>query len=432
MAAGARRTDPLCREIVRALPERPFGIEFWDGGRVPATSDGGPTLVFRSPDAIASVLRAPGEVGLGRAYVRGEIDVDDIDCVIALLGRWEAPPIGLAARGRLLAAALRATGIRRPPPLPAAELRPPRRLHTLRRDSEAVRHHYDVSNDFFALFLDDTMTYSCALFEEGTETLEDAQDAKLEVICTKLDLQPGQRVLDIGCGWGSFAIHAAREHGVRVVGVTVSPPQAELARERVREAGLSDQVEIRVQDYRQIPDRDFDAVVSIGMVEHVGERNIDEYAGVISRVLSPAGRVLNHGIVRLPWLGGKGFKGGEFSRRYVFPDGELLNVSRTLAALERAGLETLHVEDLHMDYAETLRHWTQRLDERLDEAERIVGPERMRVWRLYLRAARNGFETGQIAVYQLLCSRPLTEPAASHPTGGRHGEARRRVPTAAA
>jgi cyclopropane fatty-acyl-phospholipid synthase-like methyltransferase len=278
----------------------------------------------------------------------------------------------------------------------------------------------------------DTMTYSCALFEEGTETLQEAQEAKLELICTKLELEPGQRVLDIGCGWGSFAIHAAREHGVSVVGVTVSPPQAELARQRVRDAGLEDRVEIRVQDYREIQDEGFDAVVSIGMVEHVGEQNIDEYARVISRVLAPGGKVLNHGIVHLPWLGGKGHQGGEFSRRYVFPDGELLNLSRTLAAFESAGFETLHVEDLHTDYAETLRHWTQRLDERLEEAERLVGPERLRVWRLYLRSARNGFETAQIAIYQVLCSRPLTEPAASHPTGARHGEARRRVPTAAA
>src|SRR5262245_61363057 len=429
---SAQRSDALCREIARALPDRPFGLEFWDGGRVLPSNGAAPTIRFRSPDAIASVLAAPGEVGLGRAYVRGEIDVDDLDGVLALLGRWVPPPLSLATKARLLAAGVRATGIRKPPPPPAAELKPPRRMHTLRRDSEAVRHHYDVSNDFFRLFLDPTMTYSCALFEEGTETLEEAQGAKLELICTKLDLQPGQRVLDIGCGWGSFSIHAAREHGVEVVGVTVSPPQAELARQRVRDAGLEDRVEIRVQDYREIPDRDFDAVVSIGMVEHVGEQNIDEYAAVISRVLAPGGKVLNHGIVHLSWLNGKGYGGGEFSRRYVFPDGELLNLSRTLAAFEASGFETLHVEDLHMDYAETLRHWTQNFDENLEEAERVVGPERTRVWRLYLRTARNGFETGQIAVYQVLCSRHLTEPAASHPTGERHGEARRRVPTAAA
>jgi cyclopropane-fatty-acyl-phospholipid synthase len=427
----APRTARLCREIEQALPHRPFAIEFWDGGRVPPSNGAGPTLRFRSPRALAHVLRSPGQLGLGRAYVCGDIDTDDLDGVISLIGRWEAPPIGAAARARLAAAAIRAAGLRKPPPPPRAELRPRGRLHTLRRDRAAVRHHYDVSNEFFALFLDDSMTYSCALFEEGTETLEQAQEAKLELICRKLELEPGQRVLDIGCGWGSYAIHAAREHGVSVLGVTLSELQAELATERVRDAGLADRVEIRVQDYRELDGR-FDAVVSIGMVEHVGEANIDEYARVIMRVLEPDGAVLNHGIIRVPPEEGGVHRGGAFSNRYVFPDGELLNLSRMLAAFERAGFETLHVENLHTDYAETLRHWTRRLDENLDEAERLAGPERVRVWRLYLRAARNGFETGQTAVYQMLCSRPLTEPPASEPPGARRGEARRRVPTPAA
>jgi len=429
MSAG---TAPLCREIRRALPDRPFAIEFWDGGRVPPSNGAGPTLRFRSPRAIAHVLRSPGQLGLGRAYVDGDIETDDLDGVISLIGRWEAPPIGPAARARLAAAALRAAGVHRPPPPPAAELRPGGRLHTLRRDAAAVRHHYDVSNEFFALFLDETMTYSCALFEEGTETLEEAQEAKLELICRKLDLEAGQRVLDIGCGWGSFAIHAAREHGVSVVAITLSEPQARLAAERVEAAGLGDRVEIRVQDYRALGSERFDAVVSIGMVEHVGETNIDDYARVIARVLEPDGAVLNHGIVRVPPQTSGVHRGGAFSNRYVFPDGELLNLSRMLAGFERAGFETLHVEDLHTDYAETLRHWITRFDERLEEAERLAGPERVRVWRLYLRAARNGFETGQTAVYQMLCSRPLTEPPAATPTGARHPAARRRVPTPAA
>jgi cyclopropane-fatty-acyl-phospholipid synthase len=430
MGMPARRTDRLCREIEQALPDRPFAIEFWDGGRVPPSNGAGPTLRFRSPRSIAHVLRSPGQLGLGRAYVYGDIDTDDLDGVISLMGRWEAPPIGPGARARLAAAAIRAAGLRKPPRPPRAELRPRGRLHTLRRDRAAVRHHYDVSNEFFALFLDDSMTYSCALFEEGAETLEQAQEAKLELICRKLGLESGQRVLDIGCGWGSYALHAAREHGVSVLGVTLSEPQAELATARVREAGLGDRVEIRVQDYREIDGR-FDAVVSIGMVEHVGETNIDEYARVIMRVLEPDGAVLNHGIIRVPPEQDGVHRGGAFSNRYVFPDGELLNLSRMLAAFERAGFETLHVENLHTDYAETLRHWTRRLDENLDEAERLAGSERVRVWRLYLRAARNGFETGQTAVYQMLCSRPLTEPPSSEPTGARRGEARRRVPTPA-
>ena len=428
---AAKRTAPLCREIERALPDRPFAIEFWDGGRVKPTNGAGPTLRFRTPRAIAHVLRSPGQLGLGRAYVYGDIETDDLDGVIALIGRWHAPPLGAATRARLLAAAIRAAGVHRPPPPPAAELRPRGRKHTRGRDAEAVRHHYDVSNEFFALFLDESMTYSCALFERGTETLEEAQEAKLELICTKLGLQPGQRVLDIGCGWGSFAIHAAREHGVSVRGITLSPPQAELARERVREAGLEDRVEIKVQDYRALGAERFDAVVSIGMVEHVGEPQVDEYAREIARVLEPDGAVLNHGIVRLAAQESGAHVGGEFSNRYVFPDGELLNLSRMQAAFERAGLETVHIEDLHTDYAETLRHWITRLDDNLDEAERLAGPERLRVWRLYLRAARNSFEVGDNAVYQMLCTRPLTEPASSMPTGARREPARRRVPTPA-
>jgi cyclopropane-fatty-acyl-phospholipid synthase len=328
----------------------------------------------------------------------------------------------------MAASALRAAGLHRLPPPPAAELKPSRRRHTKRRDAAAVRHHYDVSNDFFALFLDESMTYSCALFEEGTETLEDAQRAKLELICRKLELAPGMRLLDIGCGWGSLAIHAAREHGASVWGITLSEPQAELATARAQEAGVGDRVEIRVMDYRDLREERFDAIASIGMVEHVGLAQIDEYAARIAQVLEPGGRVLNHGITRIPFESDGAHIGGSFSNRYVFPDGELLNVWRMVQAFERAGFEPLNVEDLHTDYAETLRHWTVRFDEHITEAEELAGTERVRVWRLYLRAARNAFETAQNAVIQLLCSAPLTEGPSPTPTGKRHDAARRRVP----
>jgi cyclopropane-fatty-acyl-phospholipid synthase len=420
-------SEQLRRRIERAFPERPFALRFWDGGEVPATRPGA-TLTFRSPRALGHILRAPGELGLGRAYVTGEVDVDDLDGIVALLGRWEAPKLGPRTRVGLGLAAIRAAGLQRPPKPPAAELKPGRAKHSKRSDARAVRHHYDVSNEFFALFLDESMTYSCALFEEGTETLEEAQAAKLELICQKLELKEGQRMLDIGCGWGSLGIHAAREHGASVLGITLSPPQAELATERAREAGVGDQVEFRVLDYRDLGDEKFDAVASIGMVEHVGESQIDEYARQIADVLAPGGRVLNHGIVHIAATSTGSHRGGEFSLRYVFPDGELLNLSRMIQAFERAGFEALHVEDLHSDYAETLRHWLQRFEQRLDEAERLAGPERTRVWQLYLRAARNGFETGNNAVYQLLCSSPLTEPSSSSPTGLQHSAARGRVP----
>ncbi|MGZ5325662.1 MAG: class I SAM-dependent methyltransferase [Solirubrobacterales bacterium] len=397
-------TAPLRKAIESSLPERPFTLEFWDGSRVPATADGGPTISFRSPDAIRRMIANPGELGLGRAYVTGEIDVDDLDKIIGLLGRWKAPPMGPLVKGRIGVAALRAAGLKRPPPPPAAELQPDRKRHTKQRDSEAVRHHYDVSNDFFALFLDESMTYSCALFADGAETLEDAQFAKLDLVCRKLELGPGVRVLDIGSGWGSFGIHAAREHGAEVVGITLSPPQAELANQRAAEAGVGEKTEFRVQDYRDLGEERFDAISSIGMIEHVGDPRMEEYASVIERALVPDGKVLNHGIT---WTAPEVHIGSDFSERYVFPDGEVPPLSRVVVAFERAGLEPLHIENLHRDYGETLRHWIERLDQNLEQAERLAGPERVRVWRLYLRAARNGFDTGRNSVFQTLLSRPL-------------------------
>ncbi len=398
------RTGRLRREIGSALPERPFAVRFWDGTELPATSGNGraPTFSVRSPQAIAHVLRAPGQLGLGRAYVSGLLEPDDLDGVVRLLDAWKPPPLDAATRARLALAAVSATGLTRPPPAPATELRLRGRRHTRARDRRAVRHHYDVSNDFFALFLDASMTYSCAIFSRGATTLEEAQEAKLELVCQKLGLREGERVLDVGCGWGSFATHAATRHGARVVGITMSEPQASLARRRAAEAGVGERVEIRVMDYRDLSDGPFDAIASIGMVEHVGEEQIDVYARRLAALLGPGGRLLNHGIARLRPGDGKA---GPFSDRYVFPDGLPTHLSRSQAALERAGFVTEHVEGFAADYAETLGHWIRRLDEHADEAVRLAGTERTRVWRLYLRAARNGFENGFTSIYQTLCRR---------------------------
>jgi cyclopropane-fatty-acyl-phospholipid synthase len=393
-------TEPLLKEIERAFPERPFTIELWDGSKVPSTNGGGPTFRARSKDALAYAVAAPGQLGLGRAYVAGAIEVDDMDAVIGVLNDWQPPPVGAAAKARLIAAALRAAGVRRPPPAPKAEIHLRGRKHTSERDREAVRHHYDVGNEFFSLFLDESMTYSCAIFSRGATTLEEAQETKLDLVCTKLALQEGERVLDVGCGWGSFVMHAASRYGVEAVGITLSEPQAELARRRVDEAGLGDRIEIRVQDYRELAGESFDAVASIGMVEHVGEAQIDRYAEQLASMLRPGGRLLNHGISRLRH---GNVEGGAFSERYVFPDGETLHVSRVILALERAGFIARHVEEFGADYAETLRHWIANLDANLERAEQIAGPERLRVWRLYLRAARNGFEIDFTSVYQVLC-----------------------------
>ena len=397
------RTGPFRSELERALPARPFAVDFWDGSRLPSTNGGGPVFHVRSPAALGHALRAPGQLGIGRAYVSGEIEVDDLDAVIELLDRWEPPPLDRAERARLALAAVRAAGVQRPPPPPTAELRPQGQRHSPERDARAVRHHYNLPTEFFRLFLGDSLTYSCAIFSRGATTLEEAQEAKLELVCTKLGLEPGQRVLDVGCGWGSFAIHAAERHGVEVVGITLSEPQAAEAQRRVRERGLDDRVEIRVADYRTLEPASFDAIASIGMVEHVGSNQIDVYARRLAAVLRPGGRLLNHGIARVR-VGDP--EAGPFSERYVFPDAAPLHLSRIVLALERAGLRTDHVEGFPADYAETLSHWSSRFDENLDEAVRLAGEERVRVWRLYLRTARQGFRTGFLSVYQVRCEAP--------------------------
>ena len=425
-AMFARDTEPLRRELALALPERPFALRFWDGAELAATSAGGPVFTVHSPTAVAHLLRAPGQLGLGRAYAAGVLEADDLDRVIGLLDGFRAPPIDRASRARLMLAAIRACGLTRPPKIPASELRPRGRRHSRERDARAVRHHYDVSNEFFALFLDESMTYSCALFsreldvpgeawgalpresgrprspeERKALTLERAQEAKRELVCRKLGLQEGQRILDVGCGWGSFVIHAAERHGVRAVGITLSASQAELACRRVAAAGLQDRVEIRVEDYRDhgAADERYDAIASIGMVEHVGANQIDVYARQLAGLLEPGGLLLNHGIARLRHGDAEA---GPFSERYVFPDAAPLHVSRVTLALERAGIEPLHTEGLRQDYVDTLSEWIERLDANRADAERLAGGERVRVWRLYLRAARNGFATGFTSIFQVL------------------------------
>jgi cyclopropane-fatty-acyl-phospholipid synthase len=397
MSGGGSATGPLRDALSAALPERPFAIDFWDGTTLPS-ANGGPTFSLRSPQALGHVLRAPGQLGVGRAYVTGALEVDSVDDALELLDSWNAPPIDAKSRARIAAAAMRAGALRSVPRVPDAELRPRGRRHSIARDRRSVRHHYDVSNEFFRLFLGSSMTYSCAIFSRGAQTLEEAQDTKLELVCTKLGLQPGMRVLDVGCGWGSFVVHAAREHGVHVVGITLSEPQAAGARQRAREAGVEDLVEIRVQDYRELGAERFDRIASIGMVEHVGAVNIDEYAQRLADALEPGGVLLNHGIARLRH---QDPEAGPFSERFVFPDAAPLHLSRVVAAVEAARLEPDHIEGFAADYAETLRHWARRLDEKLDQATSLAGPERVRVWRLYLRAARRGFETGFTSVFQV-------------------------------
>jgi cyclopropane-fatty-acyl-phospholipid synthase len=395
---------PLRRELATALRQRPFAIRFWDGSTVPATQDGGPTFEIKSPQALAHVVRAPGELGLGRAYVLGLIDVDDIEAALKIVDTFEAPSLSPGQMARLGVAVVRATGLVKPPSPPASELRLRGERHTPGRDRSAVRYHYDAGNEFFALFLDGSMTYSCAYFQGGAQTLAEAQQAKLDLVCRKLALQAGERVLDVGCGWGSFAMHAAKNYGVEVLGVTLSEEQVKLGRQRVREAGLEHLVELRLSDYRDLGGDQFDAISSIGMVEHVGEERIDLYMRTLSDLLRPGGRLLNHGIAKLMDFDTK--DEGAFSERFVFPDGVPLPLSRIAQAMERAGLIVRHVEGLPDDYAETLKYWIASFEERYEDAVRLAGIERARVWKIYLRAARQGFLTGWASVYQVLAGKP--------------------------
>ena len=372
---------------------------------MPATQPGAPTFFVRRASAIGHVLRARGPLGLGRAYVEGSLETDDIDGAFLVVDDWEPPPIAPRDRLRLLGALALAALPAGIPRRPETELLLPGARHSPERDAEAVRYHYDVGNDFFALFLDPSMTYSCALFSRGADTLEEAQRAKLDLIARKLELQAGQRVLDVGCGWGSFAIHAARrirrerdrDHAVAVTG-------------RARTRGWSRRPASPTVSRSALPTTAscpasrYDAIASIGMAEHVGQSQIDDYARSLFRVLRPGGLVLNHAISLL--RPEEDPLADKFTMRYVFPDGEPLLLSRVQLAFELAHFHTEHVEGFTTDYALTLRHWHDRLDEHLVEAERLVGAQRLRVWRLYLRAARHGFDVGYTSVYQLKARRP--------------------------
>src|SRR5487761_1877061 len=360
----------LCREVEPLLPERPLQVHLWDDGAIGAGPADAPTFFVRGPAALAHFLRAPSSLGLGRAYTEGSLEVDDLDAAFVVVDTWEPPPLSAVDKARLGAALVLAAAPGGLPHRPSLELLLHGDLHTIERDAEAVRYHYDVGNEFFGLFLDESMTYSCAIFSRGARTLEEAQQAKLDLVCSKLALKEGERVLDVGCGWGSFVLHAAREYGVKAVGITLSEPQARLARERVAQAGLGGQVEIRVADYRELQGERYDAIASIGMVEHVGSNQIDVYARQLASLLDHGGRLLNHGIARLRH--GVPEEAGAFTQRYVFPDGVPLQLSRVLLALERAGFVTEHVEGFAQDYRDTLTEWIRRLDANRERAERLI------------------------------------------------------------
>ncbi|MFF4752700.1 class I SAM-dependent methyltransferase [Streptomyces sp. NPDC002514] len=418
MADAASRLKSLVEHLLGApLPVR---VRAWDGSQ--AGPPGAPVLVVRNRRALRRLLFKPGELGLARAWVSGDLTVEgDLYSALALMSPlvWErgedTRPLGrrlrepgvLAAAGELLKMA----GPPIPPAPPREEVRRHRHLHTRRSDKQAISHHYDVGNDFYEIVLGPSMVYSCAYWEEAG-TLESAQRDKLELVCRKLGLTAGMRLLDVGCGWGSMAIHAAREHGVHVVGVTLSQEQAAFARKRVAEEGLTDRVEIRVQDYRDVVDGPYDAISSIGMAEHVGAERYLEYATDLYALLKPGGRLLNHQIARRPQRDETAYRVDEFIDSYVFPDGELAPVGSTVTLLERAGFEVRDVESIREHYALTLRQWVTRLEADWNRAVRLAGPGRARVWRLYMAASALAFETNRIGVNQVLAVR-TPEPGKS-------------------
>lgn len=384
--------------------EVPVRFVFWDGSSFgPADAIG--VVTIRSADAMRRFLWSPNELGLVRAHIAGELDVSG-DFIGTLDAIWGHGPRGRRLDAREVAAALgvarRIGAIGRPLPAPPEEAHPRGlRRHTIDRDAQAIAHHYDVGNDFYRLLLGPSMTYSCARFDEPDLDLAEAQASKHDLVCRKLGLHErvGQRLLDVGCGWGSMAIHAASRHGAQVVGITISEAQAEVARRRVAEAGVADRVDIRLQDYRLLNGEQFDAISSIGMSEHVGDKQMAAYFGNLRASLGPHGRLLNHAISK---VGGSQLGRRSFIYRYVFPDGELLDVGDTVLAMERAGFEVRDVESLREHYAVTLRAWVANLEQQWDRAVELVGERRAKVWRLYMAASALSFERNAIAIHQVL------------------------------
>ncbi|MFI0780177.1 class I SAM-dependent methyltransferase [Streptomyces sp. NPDC021212] len=433
MTDAAARLAALAERVLGA--PLPLRIRAWDSSET--GPPGAPVLVLRRRRALRRMLWKPGELGLARAWVAGDLDIegDLYEALEQLAGLlWERDEPASRRSNRLATAlkALRSLGDPKTrttvrdllalagPGLPPA---PPREeagatrgpLHTLRRDKQAISHHYDVGNEFYELVLGPSMVYSCAYWERADTTLEEAQRAKLDLVCRKLALEPGQRLLDVGCGWGSMVLHAAREYGVRAVGITLSEEQAAYARKRIADAGLTEKVEIRVQDYREIDDDPYDAISSIGMAEHVGSVRYAEYTGILHRLLVPGGRLLNHQIGRRPEPDEEAYHVDEFIDRYVFPDGELAPVGRTVTQLEEAGFEVRDVEAIREHYGLTLRRWVGNLERSWPQAVRLTSPGRARVWRLYMAACALSFERNRIGVNQILAVRTPESGASGLP-----------------
>jgi cyclopropane-fatty-acyl-phospholipid synthase len=406
--------------------ELPIRLRAWDGSS--AGPPDAPTLLLRSPRALRRLLWHPGELGLAQAYVTGEIDVEGDHRELAeglrragaaVRARTPGGTPDAARTGRAVATVLRSGGLGPPLPPPDSQARLRGRSHSDRRDAAAIAHHYDLSNDFYALVLDPRMAYSSGYWtsEAPGYGLAEAQADKLDLVCRKLGLRPGRRLLDVGCGWGSLSIHAARHYGARVTGITLSQAQAGFARQRVEELGLGDSVEIRLQDYRELDgslDAAHDAVASLEMGEHVGERNYPVYAAALHRTVVPGGRVLVQQMSRNP-RGPAAPGGGAFIEGYIAPDMHMRPAGETVALLERAGLEVRDVHALREHYVRTVRAWHEQLERHWARAVDLVGEETARVWRLYLIGGALAFEEGRMGVDQILAVRPRPDGASGLP-----------------
>ena len=404
--------------------EMPFRFTAYDGSSAgPENAPFG--LNLRNERGLAYLLTAPGDLGLARAYVQGDLEVigahpgDPYDALMLVKGNSTGLKFRTPTPTELIAL-VRAVGLGnlKPPPVPEQEHLPRWRrlfeglMHSPQRDAEVIHHHYDVSNRFYELVLGPSMTYTCALFPTEDATLEEAQYAKYDLVCRKLGLQPGMRLLDVGCGWGGMVRHAVEHYGVSALGVTLSAEQAEWAQHRIKVDGLDHLAEVRHMDYRDVTETGFDAVSSIGLTEHIGVANYPAYFGFLRDKLRPHGRLLNHCITRSD---NKKTNTGAFIDRYVFPDGELTGSGRIITEVQDAGLEVQHEENLRIHYAKTLAGWNRNLVENWDECVAEVGEGTARVWGLYMAGSRMGFVTNEIQLHQVLATKTDEQGDSGYP-----------------
>src|SRR5580704_9694989 len=387
-------------------PEAPVEFAAYDGSRAgKAGSD--VKMTVRSPVAVAYLAQAPGTLGLARAYVSGHLDVDgDMYEALARMTKAQSGGMSIAEKLRLLQALGGPKLLLNRIPPPPQEVRLTSRwlvgrLHSKSRDAKQISHHYDVSNRFYEWVLGPTMAYTCACYPPEDATLEEAQEYKFDLVARKIALKPGMRLLDVGCGWGGMVMHAAREYGVKAIGVTLSEQQALWAQQAIKKAGLEDLAEVRHQDYRDVPETDFDAISSIGITEHIGKANVPGYFAFLNGKLKTGGRMLNHCITRPDNSGPSIYRDG-FINRYVFPDGELEGPGWLAGAMNDNGFEIRHEENLREHYSKTLKAWCANLDEHWDEAVEEVGQGTARVWRLYMAGCVLGFDRNVVQLHQIL------------------------------